>query len=102
MKTATLLILATLMACTLTQATAYKPHWAQSKDQYSMDRDRTNLPFKDTLDDPNGAIIVKEFDEKDAEVNREEWDDNDREFSAEDFYTVLVPGNDTIVSISII
>lgn len=58
------------------------------------------MPFKDTLDDPNGAFQVEVFEESTAakNIHAEQWENEEREFSAEDFYTVLIGGTNYSVS----
>lgn len=88
-----------LLSCTiLCQVAEFKAHYSQERDIYTKDKDRVNMPFRDMIGDKNGQFLVTEFNEKNIEENREDWDDNEREFSAEDFYTVLVPGKERIVS----
>lgn len=73
--TSRILLLALMTTLTVAQASDYKSHFTQKKDQYTMDRDRTQLPFKDTLNDENAVFKITEFDEKNADQNKEEWDD---------------------------
>jgi hypothetical protein len=93
-KTTKILLLALFVSCTLCQASDYKAHFRQEKDSYTLNKDRTNLPFKDAIGDPNGAFLIEEYDETKSDEYIEEQKNMEREFSAEDFYTVLVPGND--------
>ncbi len=101
-KLHSIVLVSALIVSISTYATDFKAHHSQKPSQYHLDIDRVNMPYKDTLNDPNGSFTVEDFIETEGKksVHRDEWDNEAKEFTGEDFYTVLIAGKNHTVSSS--
>lgn len=86
-----------LATCLLAQTSEYNPFPNQTPDNYSLGVDREKLPFRDDIGNPYGAFVVTPIEPENEAGKAAANSDVDNEALAENFYTILVPGNDRIV-----
>jgi len=92
-----ILILTLFLASINAQLKKFRPRPNQKKREYDLNKDFRNLTYTDKIGWEHAGFKIISFDEEN--YNMTEWQNLERETSGDEFYKILIPGNEGTVKI---